>query len=155
MLVDALKTQGLRKMPEANSIEISVFHAHVYYDPAPDPTHDPTSDAAIHSASREAAAQVRQGLSDRFEVRLGRWHDQPIGPHPKAMYQVIFLPEQFGAIVPWLMLHRQGLDILIHAETGDDVADHTDHALWLGEKLPLNIEFLRQIARSTGSDRHA
>jgi DOPA 4,5-dioxygenase len=43
------------------------------------------------------------------------------------------------------MLNREGLDILIHPETGDDVEDHTNHALWLGEKLELNIEFLRQV----------
>jgi DOPA 4,5-dioxygenase len=59
------------------------------------------------------------------------------------MYQVAFLPEQFGKVVPWLMLHREELDILVHPETGDDVADHTKHSLWLGEKLQLNVEFLR------------
>ena len=61
------------------------------------------------------------------------------------MYQVKFLPNQFAKVVPWLMLNHEGLDILIHPETGDDVIDHTDHALWLGEKLELNIEFLRGV----------
>ena len=60
-----------------------------------------------------------------------------------AMYQVAFLPEQFGKVVPWLMLNREGLDILVHPSTGDDVGDHTDRSLWLGEKLELNIEILR------------
>jgi len=41
------------------------------------------------------------------------------------------------------MLHRQELNILVHPETGDDVADHTLHSLWLGEKLELNVEVLR------------
>ncbi|NJM70618.1 MAG: DOPA 4,5-dioxygenase family protein [Scytonema sp. RU_4_4] len=59
------------------------------------------------------------------------------------MYQVAFLPNQFGEVVPWLMLNREGLDILIHPKTGDDVRDHMEHSLWLGEKLKLNIEFLR------------
>jgi len=115
-------------MPE-DTTEIVDFHAHVYYD----------------CQSREVAARIREGLSTKFDVRLGRWHDNPIGPHPKSMYQVVFLPEQFGVIVSWLMLHRQGLDILVHPTTGDDVADHTNHVLWLGEKLELNIEFLRAI----------
>ncbi len=109
--------------------EITGFHAHVYFD----------------TATRDAAALVREELGAKFEVRLGRWHDQPIGPHPKSMYQVAFLPNQFDKVVPWLMLNHQGLDILIHPETGDDVKDHTDHALWLGEKLELNIEFLRRV----------
>lgn len=112
-----------------NAVAIAGFHAHIYFD----------------ATSREAAARVRIGLDTNFNVRLGRWHDQPIGPHPKAMYQVAFSPEQFGQVVPWLMLNRQGLDILVHPETGDDVKDHTEHSLWLGEKLELNIDFLRQV----------
>jgi aromatic ring-cleaving dioxygenase len=79
-------------------------------------------------------------------VELGRWHDKPIGPHPKSMYQVKFVPEQFGKLVPWLMLHREGLDVLVHPETGDAVRDHTDQALWLGEKLALNIAVLRRVS---------
>ena len=110
-----------------NTTQITGFHAHVYYD----------------TGCRDAAARVREGLGGAFAVQLGRWHDQPIGPHPKAMYQVAFSPELFGKVVPWLMLNREELDILIHPETGDDVEDHTTHALWLGEKLELNIEFLR------------
>jgi len=106
---------------------ITGFHAHVYYDPG----------------TREVAAQVREGLAARFDVRLGRWHDKPVGPHPKAMYQVAFSPAEFSRIVPWLMLNRAGLDILVHAETGDDVTDHTAHAMWLGEKLALDIDALR------------
>ncbi|MEC4817530.1 MAG: DOPA 4,5-dioxygenase family protein [Scytonema sp. PMC 1069.18] len=108
------------------SIVITGFHAHVYFD----------------TTNRDVAARVREGLGATFDVRLGRWHEQPIGPHPKAMYQVAFRPNQFGEVVPWLMLNREGLDILIHPETGDDVKDHTDHSLWLGKKLDLNIEFL-------------
>ena len=70
-----------------NTIEINGFHAHIYFD----------------TASREAAAYVREGLGANFDVRLGRWHEKPIGPHPLAMYQVAFSPEQFGKVVPWLM----------------------------------------------------
>ena len=112
-------------MMKEDTIEIVGFHAHIYFD----------------TASRDAAARVREGLA-QFEVQLGRWHDKPIGPHPQGMYQVAFLPEQFGKVVPWLMLHREELNILVHPETGDDVADHTLHCLWLGEKLELNVEVL-------------
>jgi DOPA 4,5-dioxygenase len=108
---------------------ITGFHAHIYFEPS----------------SRAAAARVREGLGASFEVQLGRWHDKPIGPHPTAMYQVAFLPEQFGKVVPWLMLNREGLNILVHPETGDDVGDHIERSLWLGEKLELNIEFLRRV----------
>ena len=102
---------------------ITGYHAHVYYD----------------EASRPAAVHVREALAARFDVRLGRWRDEPVGPHPRAMYQVVFTPEQFDRIVPWLMLNRAGLVVLIHPITGDDLADHSDHALWLGEKLALDL----------------
>jgi DOPA 4,5-dioxygenase len=59
------------------------------------------------------------------------------------MFQVAFFPGEFAKVVPWLMLNREGLDILIHPETGDAVIDHTLNAAWLGERLELNTEVLR------------
>ena len=109
---------------------IKCFHAHVYYDPT----------------TRDMAARVRDELAGQFDVELGRWHDNPIGPHPQSMYQVKFLPREFGQVVPWLMLHHEGLDVLIHPDTGEDVGDHTIRALWLGNKLDLNIKFLQEFA---------
>ncbi len=118
---------------------IKNFHAHVYFDPE----------------TREAAARVRDALAERFDVELGRWHDKPIGPHPKSMYQVKFAPGEFGNLVPWLMLHHEGLDVLIHPSTDDDIGDHTHRALWLGERLDLNIEFLRQFVAKTQGEKSA
>jgi aromatic ring-cleaving dioxygenase len=100
------------------------YHAHVYYD----------------AQSRERAERVRASLGAAFNVRLGRWHDSPVGPHPTAMYQVAFAPDEFAKIVPWLMLNREDLNVLVHPETGDDLTDHTAHALWLGDKLELNTD---------------
>jgi DOPA 4,5-dioxygenase len=116
-------------MMKRDTAGVSGYHAHLYYD----------------SQTRERAAWIREALGRDFNVRLGRWHDQAIGPHPQAMYQIAFLPDEFARIVPWLMLNRAGLNILVHPETGDDVTDHTQHALWLGNKLALNIEMLRRV----------
>ena len=60
------------------------------------------------------------------------------------MYQVAFAPEEFGRLVPWLMLNRGGLDVLVHPQTGDAYADHTEHASWLGAQLPLRLDVLRR-----------
>ena len=43
---------------------------------------------------------------------------------------------------------RAGADLrgrieAVHPETGDEVADHTTNALWLGDKLAINVDFLR------------
>jgi aromatic ring-cleaving dioxygenase len=112
---------------EADPGQIRAYHAHVYYEPA----------------TRPIAERVREGLAQRFTARLGRWHDQPVGPHSRGMYQVLFAVDQFERIVPWLMLNRDGLDVLVHPETGDDLADHTRHALWLGQPLPLRLDALQ------------
>jgi DOPA 4,5-dioxygenase len=107
---------------------ITGFHAHVYFDPE----------------ERGAADRVRESLARRFVVEPGRSHDRPMGPHPKPMYEVKFAPDQFGAVVPWLMLNREGLSILVHPTTGDDVADHEERPLWLGESLPIDVACLRR-----------
>jgi aromatic ring-cleaving dioxygenase len=56
------------------------------------------------------------------------------------MYQIAFPGEMLAAFVPWLMLNRDGLTILLHPETGNDYRDHTAHAAWFGAVLPLRLE---------------
>jgi aromatic ring-cleaving dioxygenase len=107
--------------------EIKGYHAHIYYD----------------TASREAAARVRAGLAN-FNVQLGSWHDEPVGPHPQAMYQALFANDEFARVVPWLMLNRQGLTVLVHPSTGDSYGDHLERSLWLGAVLKLREEVLRR-----------
>jgi DOPA 4,5-dioxygenase len=111
-----------------DTAHITGYHAHVYYDPA----------------TRGIAAAVREEIGQRFECTLGRWHDNPVGPHPTSMYQVAFPVAEFPRLVPWLMLNRGELVILVHPLTGDDYDDHAHHALWLGAKLPLKLEVLQR-----------
>lgn len=107
---------------------IDGYHAHVYYDPA---------------ATRDRAERVRASIAERFpEAQLGRWHDAPVGPHPRAMFQIAFPNRSFPALVPWLMLNRLGLAVMVHPNTEDARADHLAHALWMGEILPLNADVL-------------
>jgi aromatic ring-cleaving dioxygenase len=107
---------------------IEGYHAHVYYD----------------AATRGVAERLRDALGERFTVRLGRWHDVPVGPHPVAMYQVAFEVGEFPRLVPWLMLNREALSVLVHPLTGDDYEDHARFALWLGTPLPLRLDVLRR-----------
>ncbi len=106
---------------------ITSYHAHVYYDP---------------NSTREWAERVRAGIGERFSVRLGRWHDRPVGPHARAMFQVAFEPAEFATLVPWLMLNRNGLAVFVHPNTGRPRDDHLVHALWLGAVLPLKGDVL-------------
>jgi len=102
--------------------QITHYHAHIYFD-GPE--------------QRARAEAVRTAIAERFSVQLGRWHDKLVGPHARPMYQVAFTPDVFPRFVPWLMLNRQGLAVLVHPETGNDRRDHLIHATWLGEILPI------------------
>lgn len=109
---------------------IAGYHAHVYYPDA---------------ESRRRAAALREAIQARFAVTMGRWRDEPVGPHPVGMYQVAFDTPLFASFVPWLMLNRDGLAVLVHPRTGDEVADHSRFALWLGAVLPLDMAFLEAL----------
>jgi DOPA 4,5-dioxygenase len=103
---------------------IADWHAHVYYD----------------AVSKPRAQTLRRALEEAFpQAEYGRWHDRPVGPHPQWSYQVAFPAALFEAIVPWLALNRDGLTVFIHPNTGDDLADHRDHALWMGSMPALDL----------------
>jgi aromatic ring-cleaving dioxygenase len=56
------------------------------------------------------------------------------------MYQIAFPAGELASFLPWLMLNRDGLSILLHPETGDDYRDHSAHAAWLGTALALRLD---------------
>jgi DOPA 4,5-dioxygenase len=105
---------------------ITGYHAHVYFD-------------ADH---REQARALCQRAGQEFGCTVGRMHDKPVGPHPRGSCQLAFGPEQFSAIIPWLMMNRNGLTIFAHVSTGDALKDHTDHVLWIGPSETLNLAAL-------------
>ena len=35
--------------------------------------------------------------------------------------------------------NRGDVDVFIHPNTGDDLLDHTQHIMWIGESYPLNL----------------
>ena len=111
---------------------IRSYHAHVYYD----------------ASTREVAEALRAEIVARFPVEIGRMHDQPIGPHPQPMFEAAFAIAELPNIVPWLMLNRSGLTILVHPNTDDAVLDHTTHPLWLGTPVALDAEFIRRYVES-------
>ena len=106
--------------------EIRGYHAHVYYQ----------------AATRDVAQRLHAELGARFVGTLGRMHDVPVGPHSVPMFQFAFESDELVRIVPWLMLNRGDLSVMIHPRTGDEVADHMTNPMWLGAPLAVNVEFL-------------
>ena len=114
-------------MTAYDTAAIQSYHAHVYYD----------------AETKETAARLRAGVEARFDITMGRWHDRPVGPHPCWSYQILFEPALFGELVPWLALNREGLTVFVHPNTGQDLPDHAEYAMWLGESPELNLDALR------------
>lgn len=107
---------------------ITDYHMHVYYD----------------AGSRDRAALLRDWVKSRFTVQMGRWHDAPVGPHVQPMYQIRFAPDMFPLVVPFVMMNRMGLTVLLHPQSGRPRDDHTLNAVWMGEVLPVKTEVLRE-----------
>ncbi len=103
---------------------IEDYHAHVYFD----------------AASREAAWALREEIAAHFDIEMGRFHEKNVGPHPRWSYQVKFRPDRFDEIVPWLMLNRGDLTIFLHPNTADNLADHRDNPIWMGESLAEELD---------------
>jgi DOPA 4,5-dioxygenase len=111
----------------AQSVGNLGYHAHIYFDP---------------EKTRGVVQRVCAAVAEKFPVEIEDLRDGPVGPHPIANALVIFKPEQFDRVVPWLMLNREGLDVLVHPLTTDAVVDHTDFAIWLGNPVPLRLHTL-------------
>ena len=96
-------------------------------------------------AVREKASRLREKAWAKWpgQVRMGRFRDTAVGPHPQAMYQIEFDHDLFAEIVPWLMYNRDDLTILLHPDAEDAFRDHAWYPFWMGEQLDLRLEFLR------------
>ena len=62
--------------PSRDPGAITDYHAHIYYDPA---------------KTRGKAERLRERVAAEFPgAKLGRWHDELVGPHPQSMFQIAF-----------------------------------------------------------------
>jgi len=101
------------------------YHAHIYYE----------------RAERPAANRLLQRLAQsRFVLFAGELRDEPVGPHPKAQFEVHFREDAVAQVVA--LIKESGLTALVHPLTDDDLADHTTLGQWLGKPLPLDLSVL-------------
>ena len=99
------------------------FHAHIYFNP----------DEVEQARALGAAARAQFGVPE------GHYHLRPVGPHPRGSCQLTVPTDRFGEVAQWLTLNRGPLTIFAHANTGDDLADHTQHVIWFGPSETLNL----------------
>jgi aromatic ring-cleaving dioxygenase len=107
---------------------IDSWHAHVYFE----------------ASSREVAWALRETINAELAglMEMGRFHEKPVGPHPMWSYQLAFLVENFSRVLGWLTLNHGALDVFVHPNTGNELRDHRDCALWLGRSHGLNLAAL-------------
>ncbi len=104
------------------------YHAHIYFE---------WQDEA---KARLLARRASEDLQDR-SVKLVGFHPAPVGPHPKGMFEMHFDRSALEKVKLYFLQEASSFRVLIHEDTGDDLADHTDGTLWLGRPLLLNFEF--------------
>lgn len=101
------------------------YHAHIYFD----------------EETKALAKKLCDASAEKFALRVGRFHERLIGPHPCWSCQVTFGTKDFDRYIAWLDANREDLTVLVHALTGDDLKDHTEFAYWLGREVELNLSF--------------
>ena len=107
--------------------EIENFHAHVYYD----------------APTRARALKLCETAGQKFGVKVGSMHDNPVGPHPRGSCQLTIETAQLSEVLPWLVLNRGKFTVFTHAQTGNALKDHTDHVIWLGPSETLELSQFR------------
>lgn len=103
---------------------IQGYHAHVYFN----------------ENTLDRARAVCEAATAKFDIQMGRVHQGLVGPHPEWSCQLAFSHAQFADVVLWLALNREEFVVFLHPLTGDELADHTAHAIWMGAVRPLNLE---------------
>ena len=111
--------------------ERNPFDCHVYY--------------RLDDGSKEEALALREAMKAAFPwMRFHRPFDRPIGPHPLPMWEADFATydnrHQWPEVVRWIEANHGSLSVLVHPHSTDsDYEDHTAHAFWAGQVLPLRM----------------
>lgn len=112
-------------------MQITKYHFHIYFD----------------NEHLETLRSMLNKLSKSEDLKIGRVFTEPIGPHPMGSCQITVPSHQFETTLQWFLTYREGLTIFIHPLSGNDLLDHTDHVIWLGEPRKLNTGIFKESAK--------
>lgn len=107
----------------ASESQVKGYHSHVYFS----------------AATEDQARALCAAAEARFGIAMGRMHQRAVGPHPDWSCQLAYKADLLGQVLPWLAMNRGELVVFTHPITGDDLKDHRDFAIWMGEIRPLNL----------------
>ena len=118
------------------------WHAHIYYG---------AGQRAAAAALRDDFLRLNESGAEPAVLFVGRMMDAGVGPHPIPQYEIHFRERSVAGIIA--LLEASGLRALVHPLTDDDLADHTSHARWIGEPVPLDVTTLDTPGRNQGVAR--
>ncbi|WP_061939740.1 DOPA 4,5-dioxygenase family protein [Collimonas pratensis] len=110
----------------------ALYHAHIYYEPE-----NRTIAEVLHFRLSEL---TKPGDSSPIHF-IGQLRDSKVIPHPIPQFVIHIAKENFEAVLP--IIASSGLRALVHPLSGDDLADHTISAQWIGEPLELELASFR------------
>ena len=121
--------------------DISGFHAHIYYGHPSGWWNKP------YRPHQKYASELREyftsliddGTIDGGNVRIGSMHDELVGPHTQPMFQIQIGYESISLVFQLLILNHKELSVLIHPLTGNALEEHSNLAMWLGNRIPLDF----------------
>ncbi len=113
-----------------NYLQTNKYHVHVYYE--------------LHQM--EIAGEVREKLMrDIPEIDgVGPIRQRAVGPHPIPMFEAWFSFRYLNKVIEWMKQNNQGLAIMFHPLSGNDLEDHKTHSWWIEKELPLRLEVFEQ-----------
>lgn len=108
--------------------DIKDYHAHVYFS----------------ADTRSTAVGLYEKLQEfgQGRIHLNSIADEPRGPHVSRMFGIDIPKAMLEPVLGFLLLNHGSHSVLFHPVTGNELLDHTHHALWLGQPQPLNLAVL-------------
>lgn len=95
------------------------------------------------SDQKEVGLGVKNNINKLgFNLLMAKESEKADDVHPAGYVRLDFDLDEFGIIVPWLMLNRQKLSVLVVPKTKNRRADFKKHSLWLGSPLALDVSNL-------------
>lgn len=117
---------------------ITSYDFHTYYTLG-----DETSKAEFYAFRKAVEEEFAPELAEG-KCRIFQAYDYELGPHTQGMFETDTRDAStYLKMLNFYQLNHGNLSVLIHPRSGlGALSDHTKHALWLGEKVPLKEHLL-------------
>lgn len=117
----------------------NLFHIHIYFDPGTE------SEKAARGLSERIQKKLTSLVQENEIKRIG--DVGVVGPHTKPNIEIDITALGLSRIMNLLSLSGLGnqFSVLVHTETGNDLKDHNEGAVWFGKPVPFNQSFMNAL----------